>query len=278
MTTPNTVGRLTDVETVEVSIVDRAANKRRFAILKSEGNQMEEVIQNVLDVEVEGEEVISKTEGVSEKGQAALTSILRLAKGFEDEVTGELLLEVLKSAGAVEVPEAPAVEEVETEEVVEVVKAEDLPEEAQALFKMQHEAIQKAEARVAEIEKELNAAKEEKAVAEFTKKAETDYPELGDAVEVGSVLKALADHEVFEKLETLLKAANEKIAKGGLFEELAPVTKDAESATAGTAYQQMVKKAQELVATKGGKAQDHMFEVMRANPDLVEQDRAEKEA
>lgn len=111
---------LTDLEAVEVSLVDHAANKRRFLLLKNDkgragdngpgkdasshlsegGEGMNKVLKALLETEAEDEksllkQMLTDDDGdpidVSDEAQEALTAAVRLLLAYQDELPGELV-------------------------------------------------------------------------------------------------------------------------------------------------------------------------------------------
>lgn len=130
------VTRLRDLETKEVSLVTRAANKRTFLILKNqEGDPMdgEDILKAVLDSDIENEaqvDEVMKSAELSDQAQAAIKGALRLVAAYKDEVPAEVVnklfgVEVEKKAPPV--PPPPAEDEEEEEEEVPVDEEEETP-------------------------------------------------------------------------------------------------------------------------------------------------------
>lgn len=85
------------------------------------------------------------------------------------------------------------------------------------IYKSQQEAVQKA----AKLEGELKHEREQRVLKEFNEKA-AQYKNLGDTKELATVLKSLTEAapEAAAKVETILKAADERIEKSKLFAEI----------------------------------------------------------
>jgi len=85
------------------------------------------------------------------------------------------------------------------------------------IFKSNAELVTKN----ADLEKQLNAEREARIQKEFSERA-AQFKHLGDTNEIAAILKSLSekDPEAFKKTETILKTANDQIAKGELFKEL----------------------------------------------------------
>jgi len=121
----------------------------------------------------------------------------------------------------------------------------------ESVLKSHDDAVEKAEAlekRVEKAEADAVSAKDKLANNEFVQKAETEYKHLGSAEDLAPILKEASEKleaETFEKLEGVLKAANGRIEKGGLFKEFGSRGETDESA--GDAMSQIEKMAAELV-------------------------------
>ncbi len=78
--------RMSQIKTHEVSLVKRAANRKRFAVAKSEST-MDPLIEAVMSTPVEGEQRLVatwKAEGLSDKEVAARVAKNRMEVGFAD--------------------------------------------------------------------------------------------------------------------------------------------------------------------------------------------------
>lgn len=272
------IGVFTRATTVEISKVDEAANRRKFLVLKNKGSMMDEILKNVLDVEVEGEDVISKSADLSEKQKGALVALMRIASSYRDELSSESVADTLKAAG-IELPQAePVVEQAEEtpaqEEEVDVAKAADLPEEVQEVFKALQDKVEKQEQELLAQKAAHDKAQEKLLRAEYTAKAKEEFGYLGGYEQVGLALKGLAEHkELFAAWEPILKAANEKIEKGNFFTESTRPS-DGEGEVQKSAYDKLNERAQELLVTKKAKSMSQAL-VMAAseNRELAEEAR-----
>ncbi len=91
-----TITALTDLETVELSLVKRGANRKRIAYAKSEEGmeQMEEIVKAVLELELDNEKAVTaafKKAELSEKGQEAVRGALRMFSAFKDELPKDVM-------------------------------------------------------------------------------------------------------------------------------------------------------------------------------------------
>ena len=210
------VKRLKELETHEVSIVDRPANRRTFLVLKNETStgekDMEDKILSLLDTPFENEEQYLETLKKNEMSDDAIQTIvaaMRLLKPHQEALSGENinvvkeLLGIEKEEKTSEDNEGTADTELDINEV-----PEDVRDQVESLFKSQSEAIQKAE----ELEKEINVMKAEKMRKQFIQKAESSFGFVPGttAVDLGELLQELTAvaPEATAKIESILETVN----------------------------------------------------------------------
>lgn len=184
----------------------------------------------------------------NEDAGRALKGAARLLHAHKDELTPEIVSEFVKAAGLeLPEPEATVLKAENAAEVVEALKGADVPEAVvseveDALAKAAEKAdlakadpatrarIEKAEADAAAAQRRADEAiakaqeeRDARLSKEFVAKAESDYGNLAvKAEEFGPILKEASEKlskEAYEALEGVLKASDEQIAKGKLFEE-----------------------------------------------------------
>lgn len=231
---------LSDIETKEVSLVKRGANKKRFALTKSEKTNMQEILEAVLNTEAENEkEVIElfKTAGAVDKGLEASTGLYRLLTSFKDELQGEVVESVLKSAGFEVKKEEPVKK---TEKKVDLNGLDpEVRELIQKSEKANKEAIEKAE----KLEKQLAEERDLRIVKEWTEKSDMLFSHIpAKSSELATLFKSF-DGETASKVETILKDANELIKNS---EVLINKGKTYELKHGG-AWDEIVAKANEIV-------------------------------
>jgi len=235
------VNRLKDLDAVEVSLVPKGANRKRFLIFKEDDSLMEEILKAVLETELEDEqkvEEVLKAAKLSGKAQNAVKGALRLLNAYKDELPKDIMKTLAELAGyGYPAPAEKAKDKKDEEEDKKKkygypapTKKEDgsydfsgIPEEVrpavEVLWEEQQEAVKKAE----ELEKVLKEERDKQLRKEFVQKAATDFGNLPTKPEeFGLVLKGLAEKapEEYAKLEGVLKAANEAIQKGALYAEI----------------------------------------------------------
>lgn len=221
---------LIDLQPHEVSLVRRAANKRRFLALKSEGgNNMNEVMEAMIQAEAENEEgVLSVLKTASIEGAEAegVLAAYRLLNGNREVVTPELFASLTDAMGFA-VEKADEGDDDDAKSPDPVLKAdgsvdlERVPEEMRPVF----EAIQKSQETLRQenetLRERVTKHEDEKRRQEFVEKAD-DMPYLPapeGTSSLADVLHGIATKapEEFAALEGVLVASNEMIEKGGLF-------------------------------------------------------------
>ncbi len=234
--------RLRDLEAVEVSLVPKGANRKRFLIFKEDDPPMQEILKAILETELDDEKKVDevlKAAKLSDKAQNAVKGALRLLNAYKDELPKDIMktLAGLAGYGYPEPTEKQKGKDKDDDEDKKKkygypapVKKEDgswdfsgIPEEVrpmvEALWKEHLEEVKKRE----ELERVLKEERDKQARKEFIQKAATEFGNLPvKPEEFGLVLKGLAEKapEEYAKLEGVLKAANEAIEKGALFAEV----------------------------------------------------------
>ncbi|MCL6597951.1 MAG: hypothetical protein K6T81_04355 [Alicyclobacillus macrosporangiidus] len=143
-----------------------------------------------------------------------------------------------------------------------------MPEEVRKRF-------EEMEKRAREAEEIAKRERDERVLREYIAKAQAFRGLPVQPEEFGKVLKALAEKapEEYQKVEDVLKAADEAIAKGKLFAELG---KGGSGVTVG-AYAQLQSIAKSKMEASGGKLtmEQAFAEAAKENPNLYEQYRKE---
>lgn len=249
--------RLTDIEVEEVSLVRRAANRRKFLLLKEDDvDELVELLKLALENEDDVDEALGKAK-LSDKAAKAVKGALKLLNAYKDELPDDILktLADLGGYGYAE-PEKKGDDEDDDEDLE---KMDDLPEWAAEKI----EALQKAadENRTA-LENEIAARKER----EYLAKAQ-EYDNIpGKPEELAQLLMKAdgAGDEFGEALGKLLEGLNTSM--GQMYKQLGS---DA-TPTGGGAMEEVTKQAQALLE----KSQDvktleqAITKVLEQNPDL----------
>jgi len=233
-----TVNTLVDLNTVEVSLVDKGANERVFAIMKAE--TMNDLVKDILEVPLEQEADVIESlveKDISEDARHSLIGAMRLVQAYKDEAG---MREALVSLAELLDFNKPEMEEpsMDQEIVQEETSQDDLnlasvPEEVRAqvedLWKANKEAVKKAE----ELEAVLKAERDERLTKEYIVKAKEQYGNIPghSAEDLGPMLKSLNEHDakMAEKIEGLLKTMSQVLAKSEVFAEAGVTTQDAGS-------------------------------------------------
>lgn len=288
------VKRLRDLEAVEVSLVPKGANRKKFLLFKSEEvTPMEEILKAILETNLEDEpkvDEVLKAAKISDKAQNAVKGALRLLNAYKDELPKDIMKTLAGLAGY-GYPEPAQKQKGKDDDddkkkkygYPAPVKKEDgswdfsgVPEDVrpmvEALWKEHLEEVKKRE----ELERVLKEERDKQATKEFIQKAETEFGNLPtDPKEFGPVLKELASKapEEYKKLEGVLKAANEVIEKGALFAEFG------RSAQTGgnSALDKLNAKAEEIRKADPKLSRQQAFaRAVDENPDLYLQYRREE--
>lgn len=285
---------LTELNALEVSLVDAGANKKkRFPVFKQEKENMDqEILKAVLETEVDEEaspalgEWLEKQK-ISEKGQAAVRSVLRMLSAYKDELPKDVLDKLADVAGY-PMPKAKAAMPEDEEDKYpmpkdktkkkdeEVCKMEqDKTPELDEIQKAQATEIDALRKQNEEINKKLKAETDKRELAEWIQKAENDlshYPGKSSQ-ELGTLLKGLHDKDPeFAKQQfEVFKSASDAFASSGILGEAG---RSGALSGGGSAWDKVEKMAEGLVE----KSEDiHMtkekavVKVLEARPDLYSQ-------
>ncbi|NPV72074.1 MAG: hypothetical protein HPY55_15825 [Firmicutes bacterium] len=278
------MNKLTGLDVVEVSLVTRGANRKKFALFKSEEGEAvnTEILKAVLETPLEDEQKVDevlKAAKLSEKAQNAVKGALRLLNAYREELPKDVLKTLADLAGY----EYPAPKEGKDKYAypAPTKKADGswdfsgIPEGVrpmvEALWKENEEIRKKAE----DTEKLLKAERDERLRKEFIAKA-AGYKHLAvQPEEFGLVLKALAEKapEELAKIEAVLKAADEAIGQGKLFAEAG---RGGEGA--GSTWAKIEKMASEIVQKDGKMTREQAIaKVLEEHPELYDEYLRERE-
>lgn len=294
---PKAKKRIDEMVPVEVSFVDKAANRRKYLIFKSDdgnGNLFPETDESKLD---EGASNMPDPIEVKDETVAAVINAALSAK------EGELDFEAtFKSAGVEFTPEQQVAIQ-HAARMLDGITISDLPEpirkamgikdiikveptkkadkkpdlsnltpeaktQVELVFKSNEELTKKAEAAQAMAQEERDI----RVVAEFTKKAADEMGTIANAIEIGPVLKRASEtltKEDYSVIESTLKAAEERVVKGALFSEVG----SSASGGGGSAWEKIEKAATALVTESGGKINqtEAIDNVMASQPELYKE-------
>jgi hypothetical protein len=191
---PEAYNVLENLEVLEVSLVPKAANKRKFLVMKSE--------EALMGLSNDFKEALEKA-GLSAEDIEGVGEVLALLadKKVPTEATAKAL--------GIELTEKPD----ETKKSDGKLEMDQLPVEIKSqvekLFKQNEELTAKA----AEVEKQLADERDKREAEEYVRKAEAEYAALPGTAQVNGRLirvakKAMSDTD-YAEFEKLLKAANE---------------------------------------------------------------------
>jgi len=294
---------LRELETVEVSLVDKGANKRTFAIKKSEKKEMD-VIEAILAAPFEkGEAIIErlKKAELSEQAVEGIKSAVQILSAFQEEVPANLLKDLMALGGfskqeeeeEEEKPEvaeeaAPEGETPEADEEEEAEKQEDEEEDeeemqkrlaalpknmrsmVEQLWKSNKSAITKAE----ELEAKIKKAEDEKRLSECVAIAKAEFSALPvKADNLGSFIKSLDGMDNADFVLGLLRSSNEMIAANGLTTEIGKSTSATNDKTSIAKAERM---ADALMEKEGITKAKALANVWKNNPSLYAEYQQEK--
>lgn len=268
--------RLSELKAAEVSIVPRGANKQTFLIVKEDVG-MDKALEKVL----------------KDAGLDAAT-IEKVGKGLVPvfkEATEKAAADAKAEA------EAKAKEEAEKKDKESAVSKQVPVQKADGTWDFSHipeaarpsvEAVWKEkiakDAELADIRKSLKEERDARVNKEFVEKAGA-YKHLGIAADkLGPVLKSLSESapEAFKELETVLKGADERLGKGGLFTEVGSNSPGGTSVAKGD---QTEAEAKAEAIAKGLVEKDGTMSLLQAkqkvwkmHPELYSQHRQEMDA
>lgn len=217
---------LTDLEAVEVSLVDEAANRRRFLLLKNEagrssgpalgtgegGENVNRVLKALLETEAEGEkkllkQMLTDEDGepidVPEEAKEALTGAIRLLLAYQDELPDDLVRRLM---ALLEEPPPPAEGEPAPDDAA--AASEPVAQQAEGSREEEEEAVQ---------QRRDDAINKRRGRRSFmpVKKADGSYDLSGIPADMRPVIEALwKEHETAvakaKQLEATLKAERDE--------------------------------------------------------------------
>ena len=256
-----TINVLTNLRTVEVSLVRRGANNKRIGLTKSaeDRNKMtfQELLANVLDTVAEGEEKLLeslKAQGLGDEEIQIAKASYRMQNGFRDKLDTNSFAAVAKASGYT--VEKEIVKSEMNDEMKAVVKAQNV--EIAQLRKSSDEKDAKIESIQKTAERKELIVKCEKLYShvpgmsidemadtlqkaygqdeEFGKSIEKQWAATEEAVKTGSVLKSAG----------VTPSTDPQSAEGQLQTIAKSLTESDSSLAYGAAYTQAIKQNPEL--------------------------------
>ena len=267
MTDKDKINELTDLKALEVSLVDKGANKKkRFPITKEQDMELDkEILEAVLKTEVDEEadlfEYLEKAK-LSPKGQNAVKAVLRMLNAYKDELPSDVLNKLADVAGypapkeakkqkekedEYPAPKKKAKKPEEEEEMKEKEVKKELTPEAEEILKAQKTELDDLKKRNEEVTKALKEETDKRELDDWIRKAETDlafYPGK-NAQELGESLKKMADldPEIAKTQFEAMKAASDALKESNVLKEAGDFGKSTE----GSAWSKIQKMAEGLV-------------------------------
>lgn len=258
--------QLSDLETKEVSLVDKAANKKRFIVFKSKEAPIAKEDDQKLMAKVtkKVKEMVAKEDdgsGLSDRAQSALRAVARILAPFKDEITDAHLDAIQSEVGINAESEQPG--EVGEEEI-EMKKPDgvsdkdhaDAMEEANKAYMAKlgkplypaKQPQQKSQKEMDEEESEKVAAKKAADAKAADEASKPKDKKEDDGVEKNNVTKSL-DLSAFPEaqrpqLEAIFKHQNETI--GGLVQKNVDLEKQLKDRDAKDLEKEFVSKADGL--------------------------------
>jgi hypothetical protein len=287
---------LVELETVEVSLVDKGANRRTFAIRKAEKQTMQ-VIDAILSAPFEHKEAVAehlKKAEMSPQATEAVEAAMQLLSAVQEEMPEDMMKQLMAMAGMSkqeeeeeEAPEATeeaaealaeeGAEAAEEQEGADKMYGDDddddkmkkrlasLPEEMRGMVEQLWKSNRSEIAKREELEAQIKKADEEKRLGDFIAKARQDFPSLpAKAEELGAFISGL-DGEAAAFAQSLLKSANEMIATGGITSEIGKSSTDAQELDSISKAERM---AAEIVEKEGITKAAAKGRVWKNNPEL----------
>lgn len=265
--------KLRDLEAIEVSLVPRAANKRKFLLLKSDGGgegMHDEILKELLITELENEnevEEVLKQQKMTGPAMNAVKGALRLLSGFKDQLPKDIMNTMANLAGygyaAPKKQEKPKDKDMPMKkEEIDGLEVDDNVKAALTALWKEKESMEEKSKKLEEIVKQHE---EEKLTSQFVEIAKEFDKIPGEVEDLGKTLMAISkiDPELEKKVEEVFKAANTVI------KENETLTKEIGSSVAfnGNALDKIEAIAKEYEA-KGMTHAKAITKAIEENPDL----------
>ena len=220
---------LTDVETLEVSLVPQGANmKKRFPVLKSaEKKEMSDILHAVIDApsseDTKFDQVVKSSKlGENAEAGEALKGAMKILNAYSDSISPEDAIGVMAEGFGIQKGEYKKADEEEDEEEEKAEKEEEEEEEEAEVKVEMAEEEEEAEVKVEMAEEEEKAEDEEE--EEEAEKAE-DEEEEEDEEKIEKSLKSLPKN-VRKQMTSLFKSQRQAIAKAAKLEKALKVERD----------------------------------------------------
>lgn len=249
---------LKNLEVLEVSLVDRPANKRRFLLMKREGEDAvasEEMLALILESDLENEaEVDEVLKDAPEGSREALKGALKLLNAHRESIDGTLVRSLLTKSGFADEPTQD--EDGGKEEDDAILKAdgsvdlEKVPEHLRPMIESLWKEQTVAREQVATLKAEIAQRESEAEMKEYLAKAESLHLPAEDdklALMLRSAKSAMPEYAEF--LTNLLERVSNLISVSKALEEAGTT---GASNTAGSAYERAEQMAKDMVEKSEG--------------------------
>ena len=244
---------LFDIDPLEVSLVDRGANKRRILVRKrdDEGETMgiekaalsEDQLGAVAAVQAELDGGDAATDDQRAAAAAILGTVAELGGLYPAPEEAEEAAEEVEAAEPEPEPEAVEAADEPADDAVEMMDDEDEDEGAITMAKRDVEFAKQA-AELVEVRKALQVETDRRLVAEHVQKC-ADWPNLFAAAVAGPILKSIhdkLDDTEFAWVELRLTESQEFAKAAGLFGELGTTGAPDETADPGAQLNAIAKR------------------------------------
>ena len=215
-----TITTLTDVETLEVSLVPQGANnKKRFPVLKStEKKEMSDILHAVIDApsseDTKFDQVVkSSTLGDNPEAAEALKGAMKIINAYSDSISPEDAIGVMSEGFGIQ----KGMYEEKGEDEDEMKKEDEDEDKAEKEHEEGHDEDK--------AEKEHEEGHDEEAEKEDEEETEKEDEEDEEKEDVEKSLNSLPE-SVRGKMEALFKANKEAIAKADKLEKALKVERD----------------------------------------------------
>jgi len=223
---------LSDLDVMEVSLVSKGANQKKFAIFKLDGEELslsETLVKSILDGKFDEQEInLGSVEGISKEDLQTLSTSLKMMKSLDGRLPKEIASRLVTLVGnsSESAGKGGGTSGDQINKNRQNLTGEDMKINLEEL-------TPEVRAHIEKLEKDRNEERSMRLVKEFVAKA-SEFKNLGTKPEeFGIVLKNLSEgsSEQANEVMAIFKAADEKIAtlmaeKEAVEKELAEVKKE----------------------------------------------------
>lgn len=257
-------GFMSEIRPSRVSLVKRPANRREYLLIKSEGQQMDEIFRIISETSADNETELAealKAAGKDEKTIKAVLAVARVFSAYSEDIDKSDFDAIAKSLGY---------ETAKEDESEEITKGdlEKLPEAIRAKVEKLQSDAEATNGRLSEIEKSLSDKDEESKLAEWKTKVSGLDKVAKSADELAKIVKGVADSSGDEAAEALIEAL--RSASSGKSDDF---TEDGSSAPGDegneNTYELAKAKAEEIVKAEGVTFYQAMKLVKDRHPELA---------